>query len=118
MCDCGKEHETINQKLDDLHQTMEFHTAEVHGTLVSRSEIEESDEQIRTAILGPIKPYGLHAGERDKRNGIEWKVDELWKMTQNGGIHAKFSNADKVALWGPTVTAIGVVLAAFFGVFS
>jgi hypothetical protein len=111
----------IRDELREIHKTLEYHTAEVHGTLVDREEIEERDHRIdeamRAALLGPLVAEGIHAGTRVSKLGIEYKVNELWTQTQNGGVRARLSKSDKVALYGPTVTAIGVVVAAWLGVF-
>lgn len=118
MSDCTEEHQEIYAELVEIDKKVEWHISEVHGDLVTRDEIERADEQLREAILGPRISHGLHAGERDKKVGMEHKVNALWTQAQNGGIHAKFSKADKIALYGPTVGAIAVIVAALLGVFS
>ena len=117
MCDCSAEHEIIETKLDHLDSLLEYHTAEVHGTLVERQEIEETNEQFISAMLGPKRQDGLHAGTRIKEEGMEYKVNELWKMAHNGGWNARLARKDRIALYGPTVGAIAIILAAVIGVF-
>lgn len=104
--------------LKDIDQKVEFHLSEVHGNLVTRDEIERADEQLREAILGPKRKSGLHIGQRIKEEGMEHKVNSLWAQAQNGGIHAKLTRSDKLALYGPTIGAVAVIIAALLGLFS
>ena len=129
--DCHEEHEQINAKLDTsvakldtLEATLEYHTAEVHGELVSRSEIEQRDREIddtlRDALLGPKIEEGLHAGQRRREEGIEYKVNQLWSQAQNGGINARLRPQDRALIVSAIATGllgmIGVIAAAIIGV--
>ena len=67
MCECHEEHAEIQKAIDHIDATLEYHTAEVHGTLMERHEIEKVNEQFISALLGPRRTTGLHAGSPDAR---------------------------------------------------
>lgn len=85
MCDCVKcnqAHETIEQKVDALTSLLEFHQAEVHGSLVERDEIRKWDgrteskvDKLADAIMGPQTEDYDGEWHRQANRGLVAKVE-------------------------------------------
>lgn len=100
--ECAEEHQAlsegqhaISQQVEELREALEYHIGQTHEQLKLKDEKDmQSLYDIVNALadnqLGPLRePVTLYGGARDYTQGTSYKVDEMWKQTQDGGIKVK-----------------------------
>lgn len=127
----SKEHQEIleqllalRDKVDHLEQTLEFHVAQVHSSLVDRTEIDAADKRIEAMVrrnserIGELTdaicgPFDSLKGIRTLDAGLAGKVDALHAKLANGGkVKASLSAPQQAAIYA---AALGVILRMVFG---
>ena len=49
-----------------------------------------------------------------ENQGISHKVDVVWGQAQNGGVRAKLTNPQKVAIWVAGIGGVATIISAAF----
>lgn len=113
----SEEHRRIIARLVKLDGALKHHVDEVHADVMSRTAIEkslasnaEALSAVTDALAGRISPL---TGDRVLEEGIAYKVDILWRQSQNGGIKSKLATGDRAAIYGAialyVLQALGIV---------
>lgn len=123
------EHEEILAKLQDLQTALDRHLKNDHAHIMERPEIEAMITTIRTettevarkmeALVTMMKgPVDAITGEHRDEEGIEGKINQLWRMTQNGGLPAKVvtpsqqSRTDRTGIWIAAISGVTAAISA------
>lgn len=119
---CHEEHARIEAAVGGVATKLDHHVGDVHAGLlatVARGDGQLADDvaRITDSLLGPVKQYGLHAGDRDTSKGIESKladveskVTSLWAQTQNGGVRAHLRSSDTAKLWMAVAAGVATLV--------
>jgi hypothetical protein len=129
---CHKEHEDIKQDLHDLKQLMEFHTGEVHASLLPREQILTKDEAIDADRTLGMKIEQVWTDGSADRAEIHRQLDEMAEVvlgvphknidgmiTRTGGMKAMVADNENGGIkfkWAKEIiTAMVAIIIAFIG---
>ena len=124
----SEDRQKIREQIEALAKAHEHHIAETHAQVPTppekfvgyvkplldslHTEVDTNKGNVRLIldeILGPVHPL---SGERREDLGISHKVDVIWRQSQNGGVQAKLTNPQKVAIWVAAIGGGATIIAA------